>query len=74
MCYEAVIRNDDGYVMVMRVDHCFSDDVDIAEVESLRFSMQFTNETSLSLLVVKSDSLRFIQFVSDTCHTCTELF
>ena len=73
--YGAVIRNSSGQVMAVGVDQgVFSDDVDIAEAEALPFGIRLASETSLSPLMVESDSLRVIQFISGKCHTRTELF
>ena len=73
--YGAVICNSNGHVMFVGVDQgVFSDDVDIAEAEALRFSILLASETSLSPLMVKSDSLQVIQFISSKCHTRTKLF
>lgn len=52
----------------------FYDDVDITEVEALRFGIQLARETRLSPLVVESDSLRVIQLLKGKSHTRTELF
>ncbi len=72
--YGAVIRNSDGVVMAVGVDQgIFSDDVDIAEAEALRFGIRLASEISLSPLV-ELDSLRVTQFVNGKCHTRTELF
>lgn len=71
----AVILNSNGHVMVVRVDQVvFSDYVDIAEAEALRFGIRLASENSLSSLMAKSNSLRVIQIVNGKCHTHTELF
>lgn len=73
--YGAVIRNIVGKVMVVGVDQgVFSDDLDIVKAEAICFSVKLTSETSLSPLVVESDSLWIIQFVLGKCHICIELF
>ena len=72
MGYGTVIRNSNGQVMVVGVDQgVFSDDVDIVEADALRFGIRLVSETSLSPLMVESDSLRVIQFISCKCHTRT---
>ena len=73
--YGEVICNIVGKVLAVGVDQgVFSNDLDIVLAEAICFSVKLTSETSLSPLVVESDSLWIIQFVLGKSYTYIKLF
>lgn len=75
VAYGAVVWNNKGSVMMAGGDvGVYFDDVNIPEAEASRFGLWIASEIGLSLLIVKSNSLRITQFVLGHRSICTELF